>query len=256
MMPVCSTSTTAEQPAKGKCRSAQALGKAMDQPDDSPDSAEAAAQIAGRLAAKLGHDLRSPLNAIAGLNEILLSGLHGPLTEKQKEYLRHMADGEARLREMIEDLVQLARGVPADAAEPESFALLPALEAAASLVREAALVCGVQVDVRGSGAPLALGDRLLVKQIVILAVWAATQRATGGDALVVSTAEHDDMVVVRVLASSAGEEPPAGLAPVKLPGDAATTLAARVAATAGTELVAKGTGDIVAIEFGVPLAAD
>jgi len=51
------------------------------------DMAEFATNSKSSFIANLSHELRTPLNAIIGFSEMVLAEFHGPLTDKQKEYV-------------------------------------------------------------------------------------------------------------------------------------------------------------------------
>lgn len=51
------------------------------------DMAEFATNSKSSFIANLSHELRTPLNAIIGFSEMILTGLQGPLTDKQREYM-------------------------------------------------------------------------------------------------------------------------------------------------------------------------
>lgn len=55
------------------------------------------------------HDLRSPLTAIAGYVEIILMGLSGGLTEKQKEQLKIVQQSTFQVSGMIDDILDLSK---------------------------------------------------------------------------------------------------------------------------------------------------
>lgn len=51
------------------------------------DMAEFATNSKSSFIANLSHELRTPLNAIIGFSEMILTGMQGPLTDKQREYM-------------------------------------------------------------------------------------------------------------------------------------------------------------------------
>jgi signal transduction histidine kinase len=59
--------------------------------------------------ANVSHELKTPLNAILGFADILESELHGPVTTRQREYLRRMAQAGQHLLAMISDLIDVAK---------------------------------------------------------------------------------------------------------------------------------------------------
>ena len=59
--------------------------------------------------ARMSHELRTPLNSIIGFSDILLEGLDGPLTERMEEDVTVIRDSGRHLRELIGDILDLAK---------------------------------------------------------------------------------------------------------------------------------------------------
>lgn len=57
----------------------------------------------------VSHDLKSPLAAMQETNDVLLDGLGGPLSERQRRLLEMSRDGGRRLASMIHKLLDLSR---------------------------------------------------------------------------------------------------------------------------------------------------
>jgi signal transduction histidine kinase len=57
----------------------------------------------------MSHELRTPLNAIAGYAELLEMGIHGAVTEAQREALRRIQTSQRHLLSLIEDILNFAR---------------------------------------------------------------------------------------------------------------------------------------------------
>jgi len=55
------------------------------------------------------HEIRTPVTGIKGYIENMLSGLTGPLTEKQRQYLARAASNVDRLMRIIDELLDIAR---------------------------------------------------------------------------------------------------------------------------------------------------
>lgn len=55
------------------------------------------------------HEIRTPVTGIKGYVENMLSGLTGPLTEKQRHYLARVASNVDRLMRIIDELLDIAR---------------------------------------------------------------------------------------------------------------------------------------------------
>ena len=71
--------------------------------------AEAANRTKSDFLAMMSHELRTPLNAIAGYAELLEMGIHGPVTEAQRDALNRIARSQAHLLTLINDVLNFAR---------------------------------------------------------------------------------------------------------------------------------------------------
>lgn len=68
---------------------------------------ETAEQLKTDFLAKISYQLRTPLSAIIGFNEILDQEYFGTLNEKQKEYTSGMKDAGLNLKNLIDDILDL-----------------------------------------------------------------------------------------------------------------------------------------------------
>jgi signal transduction histidine kinase len=95
---------------------------------------QAASRAKSDFLAVMSHELRTPLNAIAGYTELLEIGIHGPLTDAQRDALQRVSRNQAHLLTLIDDVLRYAqleagkvefalRAVPVDdaLAELETF---------------------------------------------------------------------------------------------------------------------------------------
>jgi len=72
-------------------------------------AAEAANRSKGEFLAVMSHELRTPLNAIDGYAELLELGVHGPLTEAQREDVRRIRRSERHLLGLIDQVLNFTR---------------------------------------------------------------------------------------------------------------------------------------------------
>jgi PAS domain S-box-containing protein len=77
--------------------------------DEARRVAEQANAAKGQFLATMSHELRTPLNAIVGYTDILEVGVHGPLTEEQREDVRRIRRSEAMLHRLVEHVLSFAR---------------------------------------------------------------------------------------------------------------------------------------------------
>jgi signal transduction histidine kinase len=71
--------------------------------------AEAANAAKTRFLTTMSHELRTPLNAIAGHVDLLELGLHGPVTDAQREALERIRRGWQRLLALITDILNFSQ---------------------------------------------------------------------------------------------------------------------------------------------------
>lgn len=65
-------------------------------------------QLKSNFVANISHELRTPLTHLRGYLELLLDGTLGELTPEQRQAVEVMAKAEARLGNLIEDLIQFS----------------------------------------------------------------------------------------------------------------------------------------------------
>ena len=77
------------------------------------EEAQAAAEAANRskseFLAVMSHELRTPLNAISGYTDILDMGIHGPVTEAQRNSLGRIRSSQQHLLGLINDVLNYAK---------------------------------------------------------------------------------------------------------------------------------------------------
>lgn len=69
----------------------------------------AAVRAKSLLLKTLSHELQTPLNSILGFTQIMHSGGDGPLSAEQKEHLGYVLDSARHLRQLVGDVLDLAR---------------------------------------------------------------------------------------------------------------------------------------------------
>jgi len=88
------------------------LRAALDRMQDA-ERATAAAEEANatkaRFLASMSHELRTPLNAIAGYAELITMGLHGPVTQAQRDSLDRIQRSEQHLLGLINQILSYAK---------------------------------------------------------------------------------------------------------------------------------------------------
>ena len=73
------------------------------------DTVAAANRAKAEFFGVMSHELRTPLNAIAGYVELMAMGIHGPLTEQQRDSLDRIQRSQRHLLSLIEDVLIFAK---------------------------------------------------------------------------------------------------------------------------------------------------
>lgn len=73
------------------------------------DQALEANRAKSMFLANMSHELRTPLNAIIGYTELVLSGVYGPVTEKQIDRLDRVKSNGQHLLNLISDVLDLSK---------------------------------------------------------------------------------------------------------------------------------------------------
>ncbi len=66
-------------------------------------------QMKTSFLASMSHELRTPLNAIIGFSDLILSGIDGPINEKQQEDLQSISRSGRNLLHLISDILDLSK---------------------------------------------------------------------------------------------------------------------------------------------------
>jgi PAS domain S-box-containing protein len=73
------------------------------------EAADEANAAKSSFLATMSHELRTPLNAIAGYTQLLEMGIHGPVSESQREALAKIHRNQAHLLGLINDVLNFAK---------------------------------------------------------------------------------------------------------------------------------------------------
>jgi GAF domain-containing protein/anti-sigma regulatory factor (Ser/Thr protein kinase) len=118
--------------------------------------------------ANMSHELRTPLNAIIGFSEVMLTGMFGPLNDKQREYQEDVLSSGQHLLSLINDILDLSK-IEAGRMELEisTFTLTAALDSGLTIVRERASRHGIAMNAElAKDLPPIEADERKVKQIL------------------------------------------------------------------------------------------
>jgi signal transduction histidine kinase len=126
--------------------------------------AEEAVGVKSRFLSMMSHEMRTPLNGVAGFAELLAA--QPDLTPTALEQVGHIRRSSDKLLGLVEDILEFSRG-DLDVV-PAPFCVAATVAEAAEAVREAADAKGLSLTVGGDLAPEArhIGDARRVRQVL------------------------------------------------------------------------------------------
>lgn len=159
--------------------------------------------------ATVSHELKTPLNAIIGFADILASGHHGPLSDRQRDYVARLGAAGQQLLTLISDLIDTAR-VDAGtlALNDAEFDARTLVDETLAQVRPLAAARGHTLAAVPVPAPLILcQDRGRVRQVLLNLLANAIKFTPDGGRLEVAAAAAGDGVALSVRDNGIGIPP-------------------------------------------------
>jgi signal transduction histidine kinase len=165
-----------------------------------------AAQAKDEFLASMSHELRTPLNAILGLAEVLGESVYGPLSDKQRGAVGHIAESGRHLLSLINDILDVAK-VEAGKVEltRAPVDVLDLCQASVRLVQAAAL--GKQQRISLScpmGLPALHADERRLKQVLVNLLTNAVKFTPEGGQIALTAVLADDGESLRLAVEDSG----------------------------------------------------
>jgi signal transduction histidine kinase len=176
------------------------------QSESAREDAEAASRAKGQFLAVMSHELRTPLNAILGYSELVEMGVHGPVSEGQREAMTRIRRSGQHLLALVNNVLNLERA-ETGTIETEFVALqiTQLFEDADALTRPQAEAKGITLTVEMPPADvMALGEKDKAQQVLVNLLSNAVKFTPRGGWITVSCVVDADSVALRVSDSGVG----------------------------------------------------
>ena len=169
-------------------------------------AADEANKAKSTFLAVMSHELRTPLNAIGGYVQLIEMGVHGPVTEEQREALRRVDRSQRHLLRLINDVLNLSR-IEAGRVDyrVERVTLSEVVGSILPMVEPQVASKNLRLDVSVPAEIAAQADREKVQQILLnLLTNAIKFTASGGRITVVAGTLSPSQVFLRVTDTGSG----------------------------------------------------
>lgn len=174
--------------------------------------AEEANKAKSQFLANMSHELRTPLTAIIGYSSVLKDGIFGQLTDQQNEALAAIVRSGDHLKQLIDDVLNLARIESGrEETKPEEIPLKELLQQSCKLMLQQALnkdikIIQPELDTELASAAL-FADRKHTHQIIINLISNAIKYTPSGGKIWLKTAIIGDKIKISVCDNGVGISP-------------------------------------------------
>ncbi|HEX6964345.1 MAG TPA: ATP-binding protein [Gemmatimonadaceae bacterium] len=154
--------------------------------------AESANRAKSAFLAAMSHELRTPLNAIGGYVQLVEMGVHGPVTDAQREALRRAQRGQQHLLMLISDILNFAK-LEAGRVEYRlrDVPLADVVAEIAPMVAPPFAAKGIAYEVHIPAHTTVCADREKLQQILLNLLANAVKFTSAGGRVTVDTASRD-----------------------------------------------------------------
>lgn len=131
--------------------------------------AEAASRAKTDFLSNMSHELRTPLNSVIGFTDVILMGMAGPVTDKQKEFLGDISRSGTHLLTLISEILDLSKVESGKMRlESSEFSVKELVDSTLFMFKEKALKHAITVTTSiEEGIGLLKADRTKLKQVLL-----------------------------------------------------------------------------------------
>jgi PAS domain S-box-containing protein len=168
--------------------------------------AEAANRAKSDFLTALSHELRTPLNAIGGYIDLIALGIHGPITDAQRDALERVRTSQQHLLMLITDLLNFSRIEAGHIRYDVAPVPVPdVVRTVRPMIEPQAAARQITFDWQIPDEPaVALGDRGKIDQILLNLVTNAVKYTEPGGRVTVRQLRHGDAVALEVSDTGVG----------------------------------------------------
>lgn len=170
--------------------------------------AQAANESKSAFLATMSHELRTPLTAVIGYEELLASGITGPITDAQGAQLGRIKRSAGHLLSLIDEVLTYARvEAHREVVTREPVTVAQLVDAATTLITPLAEAKGLAFAVHAPERPLTLStDPLKARQILVNLLGNAVKFTARGE-IALAVREDGEAVIFQVRDTGIGIAP-------------------------------------------------
>jgi len=188
-------------------RQALDLTAAKEAAESAHVEADAANRAKSEFLASMSHELRTPLNAVLGFSEIIRDETLGPVGQcRYREYARDIHDSGSLLRDLVDDLLDLAR-IEAGRLElsPEPLDIASEIRTSVRLLQGRAEEADLRLTWQvAPNMPPLVADLRALRQVLVNLVSNAIKYTPSGGAVHVSAYATEAHIVITVADTGIG----------------------------------------------------
>ncbi|MEO5815516.1 MAG: PAS domain-containing sensor histidine kinase [Gemmatimonadaceae bacterium] len=161
--------------------------------------AEEANQVKASFLAAMSHELRTPLNAIGGYADLLLTGIGGDVSARQRQYLERIRNSQQHLLAIINDILNFSR-IEAGRLQLEigPVSLQAVVDAVVPMIEPQAAAKNLVVEQGSFDKALVSGDHAKIEQILVNLLSNAVKFTEPGGRISIDCEENGDCVELSV----------------------------------------------------------